>query len=176
MYAEKLDHYYSISPSPPPHPPKARPGCCSSTPGPTCRGHPAPLRVPVPFPSPSTLDHVPAKGSPRPRQCCAVFPCLRSPSSHPRAALGMRRNPIHPTSRESDPQGQGPQASGQALPINIKQRGCPRVLPRHVLSLGQVFTSAQCQAVVPHCRVLPVRISSLCCHIHCTGFREQQEG
>lgn len=98
--------------------------------------------------------HAPAmeqlRGSPRPRRCCAAFCCLVSPSSHPRAGLGAGRNLSRPSNRENDLQGWGPQASVQAVPINIKQRGCPRVLPRHLLSLGQVLALAWCQTVVPH--------------------------
>lgn len=122
--------------------------------------------------SPQTIPHTSegaARGSPR-------LPCLLSASSHPRAALGVRRNPSRPSSWENDLQGWGPQASVQAVPINIKKRGCPGVLPGHVLSWGQALASARCQAAVPHHRVPPVGTGSLCCCTHCTALTQQQGG
>lgn len=191
MHAEEPGQNYASYPSPSPHPQKAGPGCYFPSPQPLdqtaganlhlSQHHSPTPRVPTlsPFPLPgSTLDNATCqqRSSPRLRRCCEVLPCLLSPSSHLRAVLGARRNPSRPSSRENDLQGWGPQASMQAGPINIKQRGCPGVLPRHVLSLGQALTSAQCQMTVQRCRACPAGTGSLCCRACCTALREQQGG
>lgn len=165
----------------------------------SCRGHPAPfptshpaLGIPTP-PSSPLLDppdppgvvhldntiHQQRNGpraAPGRGPCCAALPCLLSPLTHPRAVLGARRNPSWPSSQESDLQSWGPQASVQAVPINIEQRGCPRVLSRHILSLGQVLALAWCQAVVLHGRVLPVGTGSPCMHIPWTAAGRVRAG
>lgn len=109
--------------------------------------------------------HTPANEGPGDSPGLA-FPCLLSPLSCPRALLGVSRNPIWLSTWENDLQGWGPQASMQAVSINIKQRGCPRVLPRHVLSLGQALALVWCQALVPELRVPLAGIISLHCCAH----------
>lgn len=60
-------------------------------------------------------------GQPQAKAKLQRLPGPLSPSSHLRPMLGVRRNPSWPSSWENDLQGWGPQASVQAIPINIKQ-------------------------------------------------------
>lgn len=125
----------------------------TSTSGPSCRGHPPNLIASFQESQHFLLllawilEQCHTSSNERSKDSLGpLVPCLLSPLSYLRALLGLMRNPIWPSTWENDMQGWGPQASVQAIPINIKQRGCPRVLPRHILNLGQALGLVWCQS------------------------------
>lgn len=163
---EPVQDYHSI-PSPSSTPKSRMLPPFTSASRPSCRGHPPNLIASLQESQHFLLllawilEQCHTSSNERPKDSLGpLLPCLLSPLSCLRALLGLMRNLIWPSTWENDMQDWGPQASVQAIPINIKQQGCPRVLPRHILNLGQALGLVWCQSSVPSLRD---RLSALLC-------------